>query len=135
ARGEHELGEVSRALATKGGNRLANLERVPDRLTERLIHVGEHTHHLAIGVPAELAHHLGELTRSLDRLHERPVADLEAAHDRVRACGDLLRHDARRDQRDVMHGWREVGEDVERPFGRYWVGRLAAYRSFALALL
>src|SRR5262249_1529162 len=39
ARGEHELDEVAWPLASERGDRLANLQRIPDRAAERLVHV------------------------------------------------------------------------------------------------
>ena len=58
------------------------------------------------------------------RLHERAVADLHVEHDRVGACGDLLRHDARGDQRHVVDGRRHVAQRVELLVGRNEVAGL-----------
>ena len=101
-RRQHALGQVRRPFAVKRGNRLADLERVPDRVPERLVHVGQDACDLQPGVTPELEHHLGQLTRVLDRLHEGAIADLHVEHDRVGAGRDLLRHDAGGDQRHVV---------------------------------
>src|SRR6266511_4730146 len=88
---EHELGEVRRALAAQRLDRLADLERVPDGASERLVHVGEEAGDASLGAPAEVEHRLRERARVIERLHERAVADLDVEHDRVGARGDLLR--------------------------------------------
>ena len=67
---------------------------------------------------AELEHRLGELARVVERLHEGAVADLDVEHDRLGAGGDLLRHDARRDQRDAVDGRGHVAKGVEPLVGR-----------------
>ena len=53
------------------------------------------------------------LPRVVERLHERAVADLDVEHDRVRARGELLRHDRRGDQRDAVDGRGDVAQRVE----------------------
>src|SRR2546430_7027151 len=58
AGGEDELVEIRRPLAAQRRDGLAKLERVPDRVTEWLVHVGEHARHLAAGMTAELEHQL-----------------------------------------------------------------------------
>ena len=70
----------------------------------------------------EIEHRLREDPRIVDRLHERAVADLDVEDDRLRARCDLLRHDARRDQRHVVDGRRHVAQPVELLVGRYEVG-------------
>ena len=118
ARIEHQLREVGGALAAQGRDRLADLERVADRLAERLVHVGEHADDFAARMLPQLEHHLRELARVVDGLHERPVADLDVEHDRVGAGCDLLRHDARGDQRHVVDGRGHVAQPVEQLVGR-----------------
>src|SRR6476661_2190470 len=115
---EYQLREVGGALAAQARDRLADLERVPDRMPERLVHVGEHTDDFAVSMLPQLEHHLRELARVVDGLHERPVADLDVEHDRVGAGRDLLRHDARGDQRHVVDGRGHVAEPVEQLVSR-----------------
>ena len=74
---------------------------------------------------AELAHRLRERPGLLDRLHERAVADLDVEDDRVGARGDLLRHDARRDQLDVVDGRGDVAQRVQPLVGRNEIAGLA----------
>src|SRR5437868_1138402 len=71
------------------------------------------TEALGSGAAAELHHRLGELPGLGRRLHEGAVADLDVEDDRVRAGGDLLGHDARRDQRDAVDRRRHVAQCVE----------------------
>ena len=91
---ERELGQVGRALAAECLDRLADLQGVPDRMTEGLIHVCQLADHLAPGLPAELDHRLRELARTVEALHKGSVPDLYVKDDRIGAGGDLLRHDA-----------------------------------------
>ena len=70
-----------------------------------------------------------------ERLHERAVADLDVEHDRVGAGGDLLRHDARRDQRHVVDRRRDVAQRVELLVGRHEIRRLADDREADVAHL
>ena len=132
---EHDLGEVGRPLPTHGVERLAHLERVADRLPERLVHVGQEADDLTAGLPAERDHRLGELARALDRLHERAVADLHVEHDRLGAAGELLRHDRRGDQRELVDRRRHVAERVEQLVGRDEVAGLADDRDADVANL
>ena len=84
---------------------------------------------------AELEHHLRELARVLDRLHERAVADLDVEDDRVGAGCDLLRHDAGRDQRDVVDRRGHVTQAVEQLVRGNEVRALADDREADLAHL
>ncbi len=110
---DHELREVGRPLAAQGRHRLAQLERVSDRVAERLVHVGEKTDDVTAGARSELEHRLGQDLRVLKRLHEGAVADLHVQHDCLGSGSDLLGHDARRDQRDAVDGRRHVPERVQ----------------------
>ena len=51
-------------------------------------------------------------------LHERAGAELHVEHERVGALGDLLRHDARGDQRDRLDRAGDVAQRVELLVGR-----------------
>ncbi len=121
---EHELGEVGRPVAAHGRERLADLESVPDRLPERLIHVRQQADRLPARLLPEREHRLRELARVVQCLHERAVPHLHIEDDRVGAARDLLRHDARRDQRDLVDGRRHVAKGVEHLVRRHEVGGL-----------
>ena len=116
-------------------HRLADLERVADGVAERLVHVGEEADDVAPGALAEIEHRLGEDPRVVDRLHERAVADLDVEDDRVGAGRDLLRHDARRDQRDAVDGRGHVAQRVELLVGRHEIGGRADDRHADVAHL
>ena len=77
------------------------------------------------GLLAERDHRLGEAPRVVDRLHERAVADLDVEHDRLRARGELLRHDRRGDQRELVDGRGDVAQRVQQLVGRDEVAGLA----------
>ena len=87
---EDEIAQVRWALGADRLHRLAHLERVADGVTERLVHVGEKTDDLPTSPPAEIDHLLGEDACVVERLHERPVADLHVQHDRVRSAASFL---------------------------------------------
>ena len=129
ARVEHELREVGRAVTAHRVARLLHLERVADGGAERLVHVGEQADDLAARLLAEREHRLGEPPRIVERLHERAVADLDVEHDRLRAARELLRHDRRRDQRELVDGRRHVAQAVEQLVGGYEIARLADDRA------
>ena len=124
-----------RPLAAHGRRAPQHLERVSDGRAERLVHVGEQADDLAARLRAERRHRLGEQARVVDRLHERAVADLDVEHDRLRARGELLRHDARRDQRDLVDRRRHVAQRVEHLVGGDEVAGLADDREPDLAHL
>ncbi len=111
--GQDQLGEVGRPLAADRVDRLAQLEGVPHRAAERLVHVREQADDLAPGALSELDHRLGELPGVVERLHEGAVADLDVEDDRVGAAGELLGHDAGGDERDVVDRRRHVSKGVE----------------------
>ena len=70
------------------------------------------------GVGAERDHRAGELARAVDVAHERARAELHVEHERVGALGDLLRHDARGDERDRLDRAGDVAQRVELLVGR-----------------
>jgi len=103
AREASEGHEVGRPFAAERRNGLGDLEAVPHGAAERLLHVGELA---ANGQAMRLAdghHGASQHSRGREVLHERAAPDLHIEDDRVRARGDLLRHDARRDERDRRH--------------------------------
>ena len=125
ARVEHELGEVRRAVAAYRRERLAHLERVADGFAERLVHVGQQADDLAAGLLAEREHRLGECASVVERLHEGALPDLDVEDDRLRAGGELLRHDRGGDQRELVDRRGDVAQAVERQVGGNERRRLA----------
>ena len=123
--GEHLARERDRQLDDVGGaapgehfDGLADLVGVADREAERGVHVGEECGRRDAGVGAERHHRPGELAGAVDVLHEGARAELHVEHERVGALGDLLRHDARGDERDRLDGSGDVAERVELLVGR-----------------
>jgi hypothetical protein len=134
--GRHdELGEVGGPLATERRERLPDLERVPYRVPQRLIHVRDQTHDLAFRAAPELEHGLRKRLGVGLRLHEGAVAYLDVEDDCVGAGGDLLGHDARGDQADVVDGRRHVAQRVELLVGRDELERLPDHGEAGLAHL
>src|SRR6266542_227731 len=107
----HELQEIRGTAAAQGLDRLGDLERVTHGAPERLLHVGE----LAGDCQAVRDADRGQRARGREILHERAAADLYVEHDGVRAGGDLLGHDARRDQWKCRDRARRVAQRVEEP--------------------
>ena len=124
ARFQYQLREVGRPLTGDRLGRLADLERVSDGSSERLVHVREQADDLTPGAAAEVDHLLREDARVVERLHERAVADLDVEDDGVRSGRDLLGHDRRGDERDDVHRPGDVAERVELPVGGDEVTRL-----------
>ena len=89
---------------------------------------GEHADDVHPGPLTQRTHRLGELARVLDRPHERALAHLDVEDERARAAGDLLRHDARGDERDLVDRRRHVAQRVELLVGRDEIGALARRR-------
>ena len=64
-RAQHELGEVRRALAAERRERLADLEGIPDRATEGLVHRSQLADDAAAGALPEVEHGLGKQSSPL----------------------------------------------------------------------
>ena len=115
-------------LAAQQPDGLDHVERVPDRLAERLRHVGHRRSGRTPPVLREGGARLRELGRVLGGLHERAAPGLHVQQHQVGADRELLRHHARRDQRDRRDGRRGVPERVQGTVGRHEVGGLRGHR-------
>ncbi len=82
-----------------------------------MVHVREHAYGLPAGTLPEIQHCLRELARRVEGLHERAIAHLDVEDDGVGAARDLLGHDARRDERDLVDGRRHIAQCVEELVG------------------
>ena len=119
-----ELHELARSCAGEGVDRLAHLEGVAHSEAERLVHVRDDGDGLLAGALAD-GDKLGcERAGVVLRLHEGAAAALDVEHDDVRARGELLGHDAARDQRDARDGAGHVAQGVELLVRRDEVRRL-----------
>ena len=76
---------------------------------------------------ADRDHRARQGARRGEILHERAAADLHVQHDRMRSRRDLLRHDARRDERNRRHRARRVAQRVEQPVRGREVLRLTGH--------
>src|SRR5205823_3863164 len=61
--------------------------------------------------------------------------DLHIEDERARATGDLLRHDARGDERDLVDRRRHVAQRIELSIGRHELGGLSRDRDANLPYL
>ena len=91
---------------------LHDLEAVADVTAQRGIHVGDHGSDAAAVMGADGDHQLGQLNALLHSLHERASAGGDIQQDGVRAGGQLLGHDAGRDEGDAADGGGDVPEGV-----------------------
>jgi hypothetical protein len=113
----------SRAPLRPGGPRWPpHLERVADRVPERLGHVGDQRCRPPTVGDADAHAQLGERDGRLDGRTERTVAGLDVEHDRRCPTGDLLAHHARGDQRRRGDGRRDVTQRVQALVRRDEVG-------------
>ena len=114
-----------RNLAGEQFDRLAHFERVADREPQRLVHIGDDRNAFASDEFADRNHQMRELFRFVNRLHERACAGLDVEHNRVRACCQLLGHDAGCDQRDAADSCGDVAQGVHFLVRRNEVARLS----------
>ena len=91
---------------------LHDLEAVADVAAQRSVHVGDHGSDAAAVMGADGDHQLGQLDALLHSLHERAGAGGNIQQDGVRAGGQLLGHDAGRDEGDAADGGGDVPEGV-----------------------
>ena len=120
---DRKLGQVLGPGVLQRLRRFHDLERVADRVAQRLVHVGDQRADPLIHAPPDRHHHLRQPARIHLLLHERAVAHLHVEHQRIHALRQLLRHDRRRDQRNRFHRARDIAQRVQLPVrGRELVG-------------
>ena len=112
-----QLLEATGSLAAQDLDRLPDLERVADELTERLVHVGDQGRARPAGIAADGDAQLGESAGGVDLAHERARARLHVEQDVLRSAGQLLAHDAGGDQGRVLDGRGDVAQRVHPPVG------------------
>ena len=118
--------KVGRAAAVQRLDRFFHFQRIADGVPQRLIHIADQRDHFAVQIVADVHHRLRQHARFFRRLHERARAALHIQHDGIRARGDLLAHDAGRNQRGAGHAAGDIAQGVEFPIGGSQVFRLAA---------
>ena len=122
---EHELGEVGRPSPRTVSSASSTSSALPTAAPSGWsMSVSRQTTSRPACSPSEIIAS-ASCARVLDRLHEGAVADLDVEHDRLRAGGELLRHDRRRDQRELVDGRGDVAQAVEQLVGRNEVAGLA----------
>ncbi len=98
-------------------DRLDDVERVPDRVAERLRHVRDGDVRGAAPSSRQRQARAREHLGVLGRLHERPRPRLDVEQDQIGVHRELLRHHARGDQRDRRHRRGRVAQGVQLPVG------------------
>ena len=117
---DRQLAESTPMHAPEHIDRLDDVERVADGVAEGLRHVGDGDPGLARPHPrARPRHASASASGVLGRLHERPRPRLHVEQDQVGLDGELLRHHARRDQRDRRHRRGGIAQRVQRSVGRH----------------
>ena len=105
-------------------NRFAHLQRVADRVAQRLAHVGQHRVRAPSRACADAHERLRQLRGAFARGHKRACADLHIEQDVPRAARELLAHDAGGNQRDALHRRCGVAQGVEQLICRRKARRL-----------
>ena len=106
-------------------DRLFRLERISARAAERPVHCRQQRDHRTSVRRAERDHQLRELESAVERLQKRSRAALHVEHEASQTLRELLAHDARRDQRNRLHGRRRVAKRVQPSIDRRDLSRLA----------
>ena len=91
---------------------LHHFQAVADVVAQRGVHIGDHGGHAAAVVGADGDHELCQLNALVHGLHERASAGGHIQQDGVRTGGQLLGHDAGRDERDAADGGGDVAQGV-----------------------
>ena len=106
---QQHAGDRERHLAHVGGPvplehvpRLLDLEPVADREPERRVHRREHAAHAPLEGVADEPAAARQVARVLEVLEKGPSPDLDVEHQGRGPAGDLLAHDAGRDQAVVL---------------------------------
>ena len=112
-----ELHEVGRPLAAQGHDRLFDFNGVATGAAQRPIHGRHECHDRAAIVGAQGDHRLGQREPALQLRQEGPGAALHVEDEPRQPLGELLRHDARADERDALDGGRRIAQRVEAAIG------------------
>ena len=115
---EDELGEVGRPTAADRLDRFAHLDRVADGAAERLVHVGQHADDSRPARAPSSIIASASIRASSSVFMNAPSPTLTSSTIASAPAGDLLRHDARGDQRDVVDRGGHVAKRVEELVGR-----------------
>ena len=112
---DREVHFVRGPSALEALDALTNLEKIPDRESQGLVHVRDERRDVPFQTRARGDKGLRQGTRLLPALHERPGACLHIQEQSLGTFRELLRHDARRDQRDGLYRAGDIPQRVHAP--------------------
>ena len=112
------------------GDGFLDLECVAARAAKRTIHRGEQRDDRTPVIRAELDHDVRQLEHAVEPpAGTRPLPRLMSSTSPVRSFRELLAHDARRDERNGLHGRGRIAQRVHLPVGRRDLRRLPDQRA------
>ena len=110
--------QVVRPLSAQGENRLFNFEGIAAGATQRTVHRGDQRDDRAVVIRPKIDHRLRELQPTLDVRKECARPALHVKHESSEPLRELLAHDARRNERNRLHGAGRIAQRVHLPVGR-----------------
>ena len=122
---ERKALQLGRSAARQRVDRFSHLERVANRATQRLLHIGHVGDGLPAGTRSKRDQGPGERLRLGDGRNEGAAAGLHVQQDRVGSGRQLLAHHATGDQGHRIDSRRGVAQCVENLVGWHHVRRLA----------
>ncbi len=123
----HQFPQVGRALALQAADRLLHLEGIPHGASQRLVHRRDDAGHRQTGAASQPSHRFRRATGGVHLVEEGPLPHGDVQHQSGGAGGDLLAHDAGRDQAFLVDGGGGVAERIEETVGRHQVLRLTGH--------
>ena len=87
------LHKIGRAGSAQRHDGFVRFERIPNRITQRLVHVRQQRHRAAPNLAPNRHHLLRQIARIIQRAHERAAAHLYIQHNRLRPGSNFFAHD------------------------------------------
>ncbi len=119
-----QLLEVRGAFAAQRVDRFLHFQRIADGLAKRLLHLRDQCRGLASRQAANGNHEARESAGVFQGFHKGAVAALDVEHDGIGAGGQLLAHDAARNQRQARNCAGDVTQRIECLVRGGQIGRL-----------
>ena len=112
------LKKIFRTIILQRFHRFDHFQGIPHGISQGLVHIGEQRDNFTPSQLPDIHHHIGELTRILERLHERAQASLHVEQDRLRARRQFLAHNRRGNQRNRLYGPCHIAQGIQLSIGR-----------------
>ena len=114
-------------MALQCGNRLHDLQSISDISAQRTVHIGDQGDDFPSHVRADIHHLPGQHDGIVQRLHKCAASRLHIQKNAVGTGGDLLGHDAGRNQGNIIHRGSYVPERIQLLIRRRQVPRLSGH--------